>query len=123
MTEMSNGELARAVARVEAMVRDGFESSHQRIDGLTDQVRIQNGRTTKLERTTDVAEQKIVNLEREVFSRPRAGASSETTTTTNNGDSTPITRRDLQVAVFAIAALFAAIRWLPALFTAAQGAP
>lgn len=121
MSEMTNGELARAVARIEGMVRDGFESSHQRIDGLTDQVRIQNGRLTTLERITDVGGQKIVNLEREVFHRRRATAGAAESQ--NNGDSMPITRRDLQVAVFAIAALFAAIRWLPAIFTAAQGAP
>ena len=120
MTEMSNGELGRQIEGLSKLVAHGFESLNVRVDGLTEQVRQTNGRVGGLEVRAATGEQKTVNLEREVFSRRRVVASPEVS---NNGDSTPITRRDLQVAVFAIAALFAAIRWLPALFTAAQGAP
>jgi len=96
----------------------------ERIDKLTEQVTITNGRVMVLERGSAVEAEKVETLRRDMghLRKHRAPVTPGAATATA-GESTPITRRDLSVAVFAIAALFAAIRWLPALFQAAQGAP
>lgn len=106
-TEMSNGELGRQIAALREVVSDGFDGMNTRVDGLTDQVRIQNGRTTTLERVTDVVNQRLVNLEREMFSSLKR----------------PLTRGDAAVFVAGGAALFTAIRWLPELLSIRLGAP
>jgi len=107
VSEMSNGELARQMAALREAVSLGFDGLNTRLEGLTDQVRVQNGRVTKLERSTDVGLQRILNLEREIFSSMKR----------------PLTRGDAAIFVAGGAAILAAIRWLPALVGIGQGAP
>lgn len=114
MSEMSNGELARRLNEMSQSLREGFAGVNTRIEGLTAQVREQNGRVVKLERATDVGSQRMLNIEREVFRDGRV---------VPDDDAISLTRRDLKVAVAVIVAAFAVIRWLPALLTAGQGAP
>lgn len=107
MTEMSNGELARQMAALREAVSLGFDGINRRIDGLTVKVGEQNGRVTKLERSTDVGLQRLLNLEREIFSAMKR----------------PLTRGDAAIFVAGAAAILAAIRWLPALIAGSQVVP
>jgi len=107
VTEMSNGELSRQLGALREAVSLGFDGMNTRIEGLTEQVRAQNGRVTKLERSTDVGLQRILNLEREIFSSMKR----------------PLTRGDAAIFVAGAAAILAAIRWLPALIAGSQVVP
>lgn len=80
----------------------------ERIDALTAQVRITNGRVVVLERVSAVEGERVETLRREM-------GQLRTRPSPDLGESHPITRRDLAVAAGAIIAAFAVIRWLPAL--------
>ncbi len=105
-TPLTSGEFARAM-----------DALGDRIDALTDQVRITNGRVGSLERTAASEGQKVRNIEREVF---RHGSKPKEATPTEN---TPITRRDLAVFGGAVFVLVELTRWLPAMFAAGKVAP
>lgn len=103
-TPLTSGEFLRAM-----------EALGDRIDALTDQVRITNERVTGLEKTAASEGQKVRNLEREIFRhQPKREPASE---------GTPITRRDLAVFGGAVFVLVEVVRWLPAMFAAGQVAP
>lgn len=80
----------------------------ERIDALTAQVTITNGRVGRLEQGAAVEGEKVETLRREMgHLRKRPGAAT-------TGDSTPLTRRDLTVAAVAVTAAYALIEWLAA---------
>lgn len=106
MTEMSNGELSRQMATLREAVSLGFAGVNERIEGMTEQMRIQNGRVTKLERSTDVGLQRILNLEREIFSSLKR----------------PLTRGDAAMFAAGAGLLAAAIKWGPAILST-RGVP
>lgn len=92
-----------------------MEALGDRIDALTDQVRLTNGRVTGLEKLAASEGQKVRNIEREVFRHPPKRESST--------EGTPITRRDLAVFGGAVFVLVEVVRWLPAMFAAGKVAP
>lgn len=104
---MSNGELGRQISALSKVVADGFDGVNATVRGLTDQVRIQNGRLYAVEMDRELAKQRVENIERELFSAWKR----------------PLTRGDAAVFVTGGGAILAAIKWLPALFRAGQGAP
>jgi predicted RNase H-like nuclease (RuvC/YqgF family) len=80
----------------------------ERIDALTAQVTITNGRVGALEREAAVEAEKVETLRREMgHLRTRQKVNHE-------GESAPITRRDLAVAAAAVTVLWAVIQWLTA---------
>lgn len=107
MHELTNGELGRQISALSEVVAQGFDGVNTRIEGLTTQVRLTNGRVGVLETDRAVANQRVANVERELFSSWKR----------------PLTRGDAAMFVAGGGALLAAIRWLPALFQAGQGAP
>ncbi|MGE0363076.1 MAG: hypothetical protein AB7R67_20350 [Vicinamibacterales bacterium] len=99
---MSNGELGRQIAGLRELMSAGLTNVSERLDELADQVRIQNGRVTTVERTVDVNKQRILNMEREIFEPLKR----------------PVTRGDALVFVAGGGLILAAIKWLPALIQA-----
>lgn len=82
----------------------------ERIDALTEQVRIANGRVGALERMAERESQKVLNLEREVFqkrARPHPHGDKPT-----DPDTKPLTRWDLTVAVAVVGAVLAVLMFL-----------
>lgn len=80
-----------------------------RIDALTDQVRITNGRVLALERMAERESQKVLNLEREVFQKRSRGPAVGRPV---DGDAKPLTRWDLTVAVAVIGAVLAVLAFI-----------
>lgn len=103
------GEFTRAIEALSRQIADVQATSRATLD----EARKTNGRVNGLEVLSTEHGVKLKNLEREVFHADASRASEET----------PITRRDLWVAVAAVGAVLAAVKWLPALFAAGQVAP
>lgn len=107
------GEFTRAIEALSKQIADVQATSRATLD----EARKTNGRVNGLERVSAEHGVKLKNLEREVFDED--GAEGKVAA----GENTPITRRDLWVAVGAIGFVLAAVKWLPALFAAGQVAP
>lgn len=135
MSDITIGELGRRIEAMQTEMRQGFGHVGQRIDELAEQVGITNGQVSRLKEDSREEKQKVVNLEREVFThgRPRAslvtttpldggGGSTRQVVTTQPAGAEPITRRDLTIAIATAAAIFALIEWLPALVQAGKAA-
>ena len=109
------GEFSRAIESLSKQLADLQVTGRETLG----EAKKTNGRVNGLERLTAEHGVKLRNLEREVFHVD--GESTAPPKPPN--DDTPITRRDLWVAVGAIGFVLAAIKWLPALFAAGKVAP
>lgn len=113
------GEFTRAIEALSKQIADVQATSRETLT----EARKTNGRVNGLERLTAEHGVKLKNLEREVFDdeseAPKPAAP--------KGEDTPITRRDLWIAVMAVsgagAVLVAITKWLPALLAAGKVAP
>ncbi|WP_291988354.1 hypothetical protein [Luteitalea sp.] len=106
------GEFTRAIEALSKQIADVQATSRETLT----EARKTNGRVNGLERVTAEHGVKLKNLEREVFHEDVDEKASK-------DEDTPITRRDLWVAVGAIGFVLAAVKWLPALVAAGKVAP
>jgi hypothetical protein len=91
-----SAQSARDRAALAEQFERGISGMHERLDTL-------NGRVGRGEVQGGEHGVRLVNLEREVFKRQRAGSDSDATAERRD-DSSPITRRDLKVAGYVLAA-------------------
>lgn len=107
---MTPGEIARRLTELRDDMREGFSGVNARIDGLTDQVRVTNGRVGALETETGRHDENLKGLNREIYRHGRQPVG-------------VVTKRDVLLVLGTVGVLAAIVKWFPALMLAGQGAP
>lgn len=122
ISEMTNGELGRRINELSTQLASGFAGVNVRLDRVDGRLDTQGN--TIGANAVKIAEQgvSIRTLNRRVFRSGDWGDDWEDDRTPPETalESTPITRRDLVVAVASVAAFVALVEWLPRILLAAR---